>query len=382
MKRVALLIETSRSYGRALLRGVKQYSTEHGPWSLFVEVRDLESKPPPWLASWDGDGILTRTGSDAIARAVHRSSVPAVELRSPRRGGDFPFVGVDNQAVAAMVAGHLMERGFKSFGVYSIEDETFFVERRDAFIECLRIHGFDCDEHRQTGVSEKSRQWEQQQRDLVAWVERLPKPAGVLACTDQLGCWLLDACWRSGIKVPEQVAVVGVENDDSIATISTPPLSSVRLAGERIGYEAAATLDAMMNGSPPPSEPQLLKPICVETRMSSDTVAVDDQVVSRAITLIREQACSGMNVSELLDQLQISRSSLERRFRAALGRTPGEEITRLRVEHVCELLRQTDLGLQAISDRTGFNTPQYMLEVFRKATGTTPGSYRKRAMLR
>src|SRR6056297_3166316 len=213
MRRVALLIETSRSYGRALMRGVKQYSVEHGPWSLFVEVRDLESKPPPWLANWDGDGILTRTGSDAIAKAVHRSGVPAVELRSPRRGSHFPFVGVDNQAVSAMVAKHLIERGFGYFGVYSIEAETFFVERRDAFIETIVRHGFRCDEHRQAGVSERSREWEKQQQELIAWIERIPKPAGVLACTDQLGCWLLDACWRSGIQVPDQIAVVGVEND-------------------------------------------------------------------------------------------------------------------------------------------------------------------------
>lgn len=382
MKRVALLIETSRSYGRALMRGVKQYSVEHGPWSLFVEVRDLESRPPPWLASWDGDGILTRTGSDAIARAVHRSGVPAVELRSPRRGSDFPFVGVDNQAVSAMVADHLIERGFRNFGVYSIEAETFFVERRDAFIEVLARQGFTCDEHRQTGVSERTRQWERQQQELIAWIEQLSKPCGVLACTDQLGCWLLDACWRSGIQVPGRIAVVGVENDESISTMSTPPLSSVRLAGERIGYEAAKILDAMMRGRTAPTKPQLIPPIGIETRMSSETVAIDDPALSRAITLIRERACSGMNVSELLGELPISRSSLERHFRDALGRTPNDEITRIRIERVCELLRQTDLTLQAISERTGFNTPQYMIEVFRKSTGTTPGAYRKRSMIR
>ena len=109
MKRIALLIETSRSYGRDLLRGVKRYSVEHGPWSLFVEVRDLESKPPAWLKSWDGDGILTRSGSTAIINAVKRANVPTVELRSTRRGVGFPFVGVDNQAVGEMVARYFLK---------------------------------------------------------------------------------------------------------------------------------------------------------------------------------------------------------------------------------------------------------------------------------
>lgn len=379
MRRVALLIETSRSYGRALLRGVKQYSDEHGPWSLFVELRDLESRPPVWLANWDGDGILTRTGSDAIAKAVHASRVPAVELRSPRRGGDFPFVGVDNVAVSEMVADHLIERGFQNFGVYSLESETFFVQRRDAFIASLKRRGFACDEHRQAGVVERPSQWERQQKELMKWLAQLPQPAGVLACTDQLGCWLLDACWRADIRVPEQVAVVGVENDETISTISTPPLSSVRLAGERIGYQAATTLDQMMQGGRPPTKPQWIKPICIETRLSSDTIAIEDPLVAQAISLIRQHACSGMNVAELLDCLPASRSSLERKFKSLLHRTPREELERVRIDRVCELLRQTDLNLQEIAKRTGFSTAQYMLDVFRKSQGQTPGDYRKRS---
>lgn len=163
MRRVALLIETSRSYGRELLRSVKRYAAEHGPWSLFVEVRDLESKPPAWLKSWDGDGILTRSGGTAIATAMKRAGVPAVELRSTRRGAEFPFVGVDNQAVGAMVADHFLQRGFRHFGVYALDTEQFFVERRNSFVEHLRKNGYVCSEFRQRGPLEKPSQWETQQ---------------------------------------------------------------------------------------------------------------------------------------------------------------------------------------------------------------------------
>jgi hypothetical protein len=142
MRRVALLIETSRTYGRDLLRGVKRYAQEHGPWSLFVEIRDLETMPPVWLRNWDGDGILTRSGSSAIAASVKRAGVPAVELRSTRRGSTFPFVGVDNTVVASMVADHFLERGFRHFGVFALDAEPFFIERRQSFVDYLQARGY------------------------------------------------------------------------------------------------------------------------------------------------------------------------------------------------------------------------------------------------
>jgi LacI family transcriptional regulator len=377
MRRVALLIETSRTYGRDLLHGVKRYAQEHGPWSLFVEVRDLETRPPVWLRNWDGDGILTRSGSAAIARAVKRAGVPAVELRSTRRGSTFPFVGVDNTVVAAMVADHFLERGFRHFGVFALDTEPFFIERRQSFVSYLRERGHECSVLRQPGKSEKPEQWEAQQKRLMNWLSDLPRPTAVMACTDQLGCWLLDACSRSSIRVPEDVAIVGVENDETITTMSTPPLSSVRLAGEQIGYEAARILDRMMRRLKPPAQPTLFAPLCIETRQSSDIVAIDDEHLAQAIRLIRQRACEGLTVNGILKVVPISRSSLERSCRRLLGRSPNEEITRVRIEHVCRFLRDSDLSLDQIAARTGFATSQYMLEVFRKATGVTPGNYRR-----
>lgn len=377
MRRVALLIETSRSYGRELLYGVKRYSAERGPWSLFVEVRDLESMPPAWLKSWDGDGILTRSGSTAIASAVKRAGVPAVELRSTRRGSEFPFVGVDNQAVGRMVADHFLQRGFRQFGVYGLDTEQFFVERRNSFIAHLQKNGFSCSQFQQRGPSEKPSQWETQQSRLIHWIRSLPKQTGIMACTDQLGCWLLDACERCGVSVPEDLAIVGVENDETLATMSTPPLSSVRLAGDKIGYEAARMLDRMMRGAKAPKRPKLFPPLGIESRTSSDIFAIDDQLLSQAIKMIRERACDGLRVPEILAAVPLSRSSLERGCRRILGRSPNEEINRIRIDRVCTLLQETDLSLKQIAQQSGFNTTQYLLQVFRKSMGVTPGSYRK-----
>ncbi len=377
MKRVALLIETSRTYGRDLLRGVKRYTEEHGGWSLFVEVRDLESKPPPWLSRWDGDGILVRSGSNAISNAVRRLGVPTVELRSNRTGDNVPFVGVDNEEVGRLVAEHFLERGFQHFGVYELDSEQFFVDRRDSFVRHLHAAGYNCSAFQQAGHTEKPSQWEQQQKRLIEWLQSLPRPVAVMACTDQLGCWLLDACRRAEIPVPEQIAVVGVENDETLAAMSSPPLSSLSLAGEKIGYEAARILDGMMNAVLPPEEPVLIAPVGIEARLSSDIFAIEDPLLSRCLRLIREQACRGLKVADILEAIPISRSSLERGIRKLLGRSPNAEMNRVRLQKVCELLSQTELTLEQIAARTGFTTSQYLSELFRKSINKTPGEYRK-----
>lgn len=377
MKRVALLIETSRTYGRDLLRGVKRYTEEHGGWSLFVEVRDLESKPPPWLSGWDGDGILARSGSTLIYNAVRKVGVPMVELRSNRLGDKAPFVGVDNMEVGRMVCEHFLDRGFRNFGVYELDSERFFIDRRDSFIQHLRSAGYACSEFQQAGHTEKPSQWEQQQKRLIHWLKTLKRPAAVMACTDQLGCWMLDACRRAEIPVPEEIAVVGVENDETLAAMSSPPLSSLRLAGVKIGYEAARILDCMMNGESVPKTPVLIPPLGIETRLSSDIYALEDPLLSRSLRLIREKACQGFRIAEVLDVIPISRSSLERGFRKILGRSPNEEVSRVRLQKVCELLTETELTLDQIAGRAGFTTAQYLSEAFKKFHHKTPGEYRK-----
>lgn len=165
-----------------------------------------------------------------------------------------------------MVAEHFLERGFRHFGVFALDAEPFFIERRESFVDYLPARGHQCSVLRQPGKSENPEQWEAQQKRLMNWLSELPLPTAIMACTNQLGCWLLDACSRSSIRVPEDVAIVGVENDETISTMSTPPLSSVRLAGEQIGYEAAQIPDRIMHRLKPPAQPTLFAPLSIETR--------------------------------------------------------------------------------------------------------------------
>jgi LacI family transcriptional regulator len=385
MKRVphvALLIETSRSYGRGLLRGVRQYVTQHGPWSVFIELRSLDSKPPPWLRRWKGDGILTRSGSQEMANAVIQAGVPAVELRATRLRHPFPFVGVDNHALGRKVAEHLLERGFRHFGVYDLDTEDYFKQRRDNFIQTICEAGYEVSHHGAQGRTERPAQWERQQDDLARWLTRLPKPVGLMACTDQMGFWLLDACSRAGVTVPEEAAIVGVENDETLCNMALPPLSSVPFNAERIGYEAAALLDRMMAGKAPPTKPIFIEPLEIVTRQSSDIVAIEDEEIATAVRFIRQHGCEGITVRDILKAVPISRSSLERRMRMILGRSPKAEIARIQINRVKTLLAESDLSMSEIAERAGFTYPQYMCGLFRRKFGKTPGDYRRQARTR
>lgn len=376
-KHVALLIETSRSYSRDILRGIRRWMHEHEPWSLFLELRALDSTVPRWLRAWKGDGIIVRTASAEMAKTIAAIGVPGVELRASKLSRGLPFVGVDNRQMGRLVAEHFLSSGLSHFAVFDLDTEAYFEERRDDFVAALAAAGHGCETCHASPQGERPADWERQQAAIARWVADLPKPVGILACTDQLGFWLLDACRRAGVAVPEEVAVVAAENDETLCTMAAPPLSSVAFDGERIGYEAAALLDRLMWGEAAPTAPVLIPPKGLVVRQSSDVVAVEDPGVAAALRYIREHACHGIGVIDVVKHAGLSRTRLERRMREAIGRTPGEEIHRVRFDEVRRLLDSTDLSLAAIAARCGFEHPQYMAEAFKKHFGMTPGRYRE-----
>ena len=371
---VAILVDTSRSYGRDIVRGIRRYVAEHGPWSLYLEPRDLRSSFPEWLKNWRGDGILSRTVDEALLRQLKATKLPVIELRTTVLKHPFPFVGMDNSVIGSRVAAHFRTLGFQHFACVQDASEHFFLERRDTFLKAVNDAGFDC-----PVFQSKRSNWEQHQRELAAWLRELPKPAGVFAVNDQMGFWVLDAARRAGIAVPEELAVVGAENDNMLCETASPPLSSVRLRGQAVGYAAAQLLDEWMTKKriPKPGERHLHAPGDIVTRQSSDIVAVEDPRIAAALRFIRQNATAQIDVARVARECALSRSVLERRMKALIGRSPGEEIARLRFAAVEKLLLQTDLTLDAIAAKCGFTHPQYMAEAFRKRTGMTPGTFRR-----
>ena len=374
---IALLIETSNSYARGLLGGVIQYTREHSPWSTYLAEHGRGDAPPEWLSHWNGDGIIARIENERIADAVASSGLPAVDVSAARLLPSLPWVETDDAAVAAAAYHHLAERGFRHFAYCGDNRFNWSGWRCEHFVRLARDAGHSCDVLGSEVAPRVTDEYTLQAERISAWLAGLPKPVGVMACYDLMGREVLQACRRAGLVVPDEVAVVGVDNDEQLCELSDPPLSSVILDAQRAGYKAAALLEDLMNGVPTDPRGYLIPPLGVAARRSSDAFAVNDPDVAEALRFIRDHACEGINVAELLEAVPLSRRVMEYRFKKALGRSPHEEIDRVRLNRVKELLRDTDLSLYQIALRVGLH-PEYLSAWFKKSEGTGPSDYRRK----
>ena len=381
--RVALLIESSRSYGRELLMGVAKYVRIHGPWSIEFEEGDPGEHFPKWFVRWKWDGIIARVSTPAMAEVLRRTGVPVVDLSGSLPEARFPRIRSDEQAVGRMAAEHLLERGFKNFAFCGYNGTDWSDLRRASFERRVSEAGFACGAFENPGpmqsfsLSDYEEHGERHEQDLMDWLRSLPKPCGLMACNDARGRQVLNCCREIGVAVPDEVAVIGVDKDEIFCELSDLPLSSVILNTQQIGFEAAALLARRMAGESAESAFILVKPMGVMARQSTDVLAIDDRHIAAALKHIREHACDGLDVEQLLRAVPLSRSVLERRFSQILGISPKAEILRVRLDRVCRLLAESDLSLAEVADKAGFEHPEYMSRLFKKKMGITPGEFRK-----
>jgi LacI family transcriptional regulator len=373
---VALIVETAKQYDRGLLRGIGRYIKGHGPWSVYIEERGPRDAAPAWLKTWKGHGIIARIRDVAMAEALLATGAPVVELRRQVVAYNLPAVHCDDAAISRLAVDHFRERGFRQFAFCGRPGQRWSDLREWAFQRCVTEAGHRCHEYAGPRPG-RALGWEQEQDDVARWLGALPQPVGVLACNDVRGLQVLDACRRIDLPVPERVAVLGVDNDEVLCELADPPLSSIDQDLERIGYEAASLLDRIMGGAPPPAEPILIEPLGVVSRHSTDIVAIDDPAVATALWLIRQHACDNKGVDHLANLAGVSRRVLERRFKAATGRTVRDEILNTQLARVRQMLAETDLKLDAIAAKAGFTYIGYLCSFFKRKTGLTPGEYRR-----
>jgi LacI family transcriptional regulator len=377
---VALLIETSREYGRGLLHGVSRFHQEHGHWSIYFEPHGLSEQPPSWLKNWRGDGILARINDRRIADILLAMKLPVVDVRGAFEDLPVPFVGVDNRAIARLGFEHLQQCGLQNFAFCGTpRGENPNQDRRcDLFVAQVERTGNKCAVFLGRSRRRRTTSWEQEQQQIARWLKHLPKPVGVMTCHDDRGHQTLDACRRAGLSVPDDVAVIGVDNDTYLCALCTPPLTSIDVNPSRVGYEAASLLSRLMNGSYKPKKPIFLgPPRSVVSRQSTDMLSIEDEDVAAALRYVREHATEGILVGDIVSRTKNSPSTLERRFKARLGRTIKAEITRVRIRQAKLLLQETDLSIGTVGSRIGFSEPKYFCEVFRKVEGITAGRYRQ-----
>jgi LacI family transcriptional regulator len=366
---VALLVETSNAYARGLLAGIMAYVRQHTPWSIYLPELGRGDVPP----TWRGDGIIARIETRAIARRVAHTRLPVVDVSAGRHIPSIPWVETDDAAIASSAADHLLERGFRHLAFCGESRFNWSRWRSEHFRKLALEAGATVNVYESTGLDP----WTKEHNALLAWVRKLPRPAGIMACYDIKAQQLLDVCRENGLAVPEEIAVIGVDNDPLLCSLTTPPLTSVIPNTHRTGYEAAMLLDRMMNGERIATRGYLIPPIGIETRQSTDVLALADREIAAAVRFIREHACDGATIRDLLRVVPLSRRVMESRYRKATGRTPHEDLVRFRIDRVKQLLAETDHSLERIATLAGFEHPEYMSVAFKRETGITPGKFRQ-----
>lgn len=377
--KVAALIETSTAYGRGLLLGIAQYARTRNDWALSLKPRGKDGFLLD-ISKKNADGLLVRVHDRQLAARVLRTGVPTVDLGYVIPDL-FPWrIANDQRRIGAEGAHHLLDCGLRSFGFCGWGPlhppaRIYEHDRLESFAAVLHQAGFKVENYE--GHRRPDRTGRSDQRLLASWLRSLPKPVGIMAANDERALELLEAAQSAGIHVPSQAAILGVDNDEIICQASHPTLSSVALNLQRIGWEGAGILDRLLRGQPPPDKPLIIPPFGVVRRQSTDVIAVHDELVADAVRLIQRRLSEPLQVNDLLKALQISRRTLEVRFRAVLGRTPHDELIRRRIQHVKDLLLNTGWTLKQIANQAGFRHVEHLHHAFRRAVGQTPGAFRQ-----
>lgn len=379
--KVALLVETARGVGRELLRGIARYSRLHGPWSFHITPGDYKQIVPK-MKQWGGTGIIARIPDARAARAILRAGVPtiALGLTDEQMRPESPLsrlseISSDPVAVSRLAADHLLERQFAHYAYVGSEDRGWAKRRERTFDKYLAQQGFRPHIYRQP-KRVQDRVWEREQDFLAEWISELPTPVGLFACDDDRGREVLEACTLAGLRVPADVAVVGVDNDEVFCDLSDPPLSSVSLNSEAAGYRAAEILDGMMRGRIRKPRRIVIEALGVVPRRSTQVIALEDEELATALQFIRHRNGRGISVNCVVQEVAVSRRNLEMKFRRLVGHTILEEIQLAKLERAKRLLLETPYPISKVAKIAGFGTATYFIQFFQKRVGKTPRKYR------
>ena len=363
----------------ALLKGVSQYERSHRPWAAFLDDEARAEHDPQWLRSKPWRGVISRHTTPALVQGCAELNLPLVDLNDTPVFPGVPKIRPDNTAVGHLGAEHFIERGHRHFGFCGFGNDGWSCERRDGFVEALTLAGHDFTVFDVEYPGDLTPFWDAKQTTaLAAWLRRLPKPAAVMACCDMRALQVIDAAQMIGLLVPEEIAVLGANNDTIRCDLAYPPLSSVAPNALQSGYRAAETLATLIAGRKPESYDVRIEPLGVIPRHSTDVLAIDDKNMAAALSFIREHACRGITVQQVLQHAFVSRSQLEKKFRRHLGRSPQAEIRGIQMAKIRQLLLETDFPLKKIAELTGFEHVEYLCVMFKRLAGDSPGRFRKK----
>ncbi|MCC7205390.1 MAG: DNA-binding transcriptional regulator [Phycisphaeraceae bacterium] len=366
--RQILLVLGFGSYAQELLQGVMRYA--YGQRSWRVAIQPYHAGSPPGNVGCDG--MIAQIIEQADVPRYAGLGAPVVNVADSHDSRAVPRVGSDNLTIGSLAADQLLSRGFRRFAYVGFTDHHFARLRAEGFTSRLRAAGFESSMLWLSGVTDIPR------ADTIAWLTALKRPTALLAENDVCALEVMRLCEHVGLVVPDDLAVLGVDNDLAICENWRVPISSVAINAHRVGYQAAEMLDLMLQGLPAPTKPLLVPPMAVVYRESTDRRVVADALVAKALGILCEDQEPALTVDALAARLGKSRRQLTRRFLATLGRTPVQEIQRHRLERAKLLLETTRKRILDVALACGFSSDTSFSTAFRSAMGMTPSEYRRR----
>lgn len=365
---IALAMDYANPFVRSAVEGIARYGFQNGSWRFYAPHGAPEVSLAE-LRGWKGAGVIGMLDCEAVDR-LRKRRIPAVNIFG--RFAELPAssVVIDNHEIGRMAAEYFIHKGIRRFAITGRKVFGDATLKYEAYLNTLASCGFRC-------LELKSRQAIQ---NIAAEIRTLEGdgPVGVLATEDPVGRMVIDACMDHGLRVPEEVSVLGVNNDRFACKLLHPQMSSVELGAERIGWQAAKMLDGLMQGGPEPAEPIRIQPERIAERHSTDLIAVGDKAVGDALRFIRENAHRPIQVSDAAAAAHVARRTLENKFRNLLSVSVHESIRRERIARACRLLKETDMLVEELAESCGYATRERFNQAFRQETGTTPSRYRKR----
>jgi LacI family transcriptional regulator len=383
-KKIAVLIEAIRGHDRKLLKGISKYARTQGNWIFYLDKldpfykyksskeNDLTSK----LLKWGVDGVITRYPEKVFE--LEKRGIPivqAIQTDSADLAGK-NIIEIANNEIGRFGAEHLLDRGFRHFGFCGLEEMFWSKQRSASFGQRVSEAGYNVSYYKQPKKL-KNLYWEVEQVAITQWLKSLHRPTGIMACNDDRAEHVIECCKLADLNIPEDVAVIGADNDELICEFSNPPLSSVSINSENGGFEAAEMLDNIMHGRPVSQKKIIIRPLEVVTRQSTDILAIEDDDVAQAIAIIRRHSKAMIQVEEIADHVGIGLRVLQTRFRKVLGRSLREELKRVRLNEITNLLRHTKLTVSQIASQLGYGSDHNMARFFYKELKMSPQQYRK-----
>ena len=378
MKRVLLLTDFSSGYSRNLLQGIVQYSKEHGPWVFYrmpLYYRELygDDGVVQWAKKWKADAVIAQLENVDVNK-LSKLKIPIIIQNYKERADKVYNITGDYFKTGEMAAEFFLSRGFSNFAYYGSKDMIWSRERADGFRSRIEARGYSLSTLNNN--FRRNERWSFNTVTLSQWLLSLPKPVALFACDDDYAARITETCKIYNISVPEEIAVLGVDNDELICNISDPPLSSIVLDVGTGGYQAAALLHRLMNREDLSASDIVIPPLRIELRQSTEKYVVANKYILQAIEFIRNNYDKTVSINDVMSKVPLSRRILEKRFKKEVGITIYQYLLQYRVDRFSELLIKTDKPLSELALMCGFDDYKNVARVFRKYKKMTPQQYR------